>query len=82
MLIRLNEAIAKVPNDEDSEELKAGLKARRNQIMGILYKAEAEDIPSMLKDPDKTKNILILENKSINELYNNEIKKLLKQVIM
>ena len=78
MLMRLNEAIAKVPNDDDdSEELKAGLKARRDQIMGILYKAEAEDIPSMLKDPDKTKNILILENKSINELYNNEIRKII-----
>ena len=79
MLMRLNEAIAKVPNgDDDSEELKAGLKARHDQIMGILYKAEAEDIPSMLKDPDKTKNILILENKSINELYNNEIKKIIE----
>ena len=82
MLIRLNEAIAKVPNDEDSEELKAGLKARRNQIMGILYKAEDEEIPSMLKDPVKTKNILILENKSINELYNNEIKKIIEARIM
>ena len=78
ILIRLNEAIAKVPNDEDSEELEAGLKARRDQIMGILYKAEAEEIPSMLKDPAKTKNILILENKSINELYNNEIKKIIE----
>ena len=73
LLLQLNEAIAKVPDDEDSEWLKAGLKANRNKIMAILYKAEDEDIPSMLKDYTKTQNILIIENKSINELFPNEV---------
>lgn len=78
LLLRLNEAIPKVPDDEESEALKAGLKANRNKIMAILYKAEDEDIPSMLKDHSKTKNILILENNSINELFSDEVKKIIE----
>lgn len=74
LLIQLNEAISKVPDDNESEGLKAGLKANRNKIMAILYKAEDEDIPGMLKDYTKTQNILILENKSINELFPKEVK--------
>lgn len=66
ILLRLNEVLQTVSKDEDSEALIAGLKANRNKIMEILYKAEAENIPSMLKDPKKTQNILILGNKSIN----------------
>jgi uncharacterized protein with ParB-like and HNH nuclease domain len=74
LLLRLTEAISKVPNDEESEALKAGLNANRNKIMAILYKAEDEDIPAMLKDSAKTQDILILENKSINELFPTEVK--------
>lgn len=78
LLVRLNEIIPKVPDDEDNESLKAGLKANRNKIMSILYKAEDEDIPAMLKDASKTKDILILENKSINELYKQEVKTIIE----
>ncbi len=74
LLIRLSEVIPNVPNDEESEALKAGLNANRNKIMAILYKAEDEEIPRMLKDYTKTQNILILENKSINELFPQEVK--------
>jgi hypothetical protein len=74
LLIQLTEAITNVPDDEESEALKAGLKANRNKVMAILYKAEDEDIPAMLKDYTKTQNILILENKSINELFPKEVK--------
>ncbi len=80
LLIKLNDVIKNIPNDEDSESLKFGLNANRNKIMAILYKAENEDIPSMLKDNSKTQNILILENKSINELYLDEVKKIIEAV--
>lgn len=73
LLVRLNEIIPTIPDDEDNESLKAGLKANRTKIMSILYKAEDEDIPTMLKDVSKTKDILILKNKSINELYKQEV---------
>jgi uncharacterized protein with ParB-like and HNH nuclease domain len=78
LLIQLTETIPKVPDDEESEALKAGLKANRNKIMAILFKAEDEDIPAMLKDYTKTQNILILENKSINELFPKEVKTILE----
>jgi len=81
LLIRLIDVIKNIPqNDEDAEALEAGLKANRNKIMAILYKAEAEEIPSMLKDNAKTQNILILENKSINELHIGEIKKIIEAI--
>ena len=78
LLIRLNEAIIKIPNDEDSEGLKAGLNGNRNKIMSILYKADDEDIPAMLKDYSKMKGVLLLENKSINEIYKDEVEKIVE----
>ena len=69
LLLRITNVLKHIPDDEDSEALKAGLRANRNKIMSILFKAEDEDIPAMLKDSTKTKNILILKNESINELY-------------
>lgn len=78
LLIRLVSVISKLPDDEDSEALKAGLKANRNKIMAILFKAEDEEIPSMLKDDNLIKNIIIIENKSINELHSTEIKKIIE----
>ncbi|MCQ9328901.1 DUF262 domain-containing protein [Pelistega suis] len=81
LLINLNKAIANIPdNDEDTEALKSGLKARRNDIISILYKAEPEDIPALLKDPQKLQNILILKNKSINELYPDEVSLIVEAV--
>ncbi len=78
LLIRLNGAIHKIPNDEDSVALLAGLKANRDKIMSLLYKAEVEEIPSMLKDNSRTQNILVIENNSINELHSGEVKKILE----
>ncbi len=81
ILLRINECISTIPqNDRDSISLKAGLEANRNKIMSILYKAEPEEIPIMINDSTKTKDIVILENKSINELYPNEIKKIVEAV--
>jgi hypothetical protein len=80
LLLQLIDAIPNIPDDDDSEGLKAGLKANRNKIMAILYKAEAEDIPSMLKDNSKIQNILILENNSINELYDKEVKNIIEAI--
>jgi uncharacterized protein with ParB-like and HNH nuclease domain len=78
LLLNLNKAIGDISNDEESEALKAGLNANRNKIMSILYKAEAEDIPAMLKDFTKIKGILILENKSINEIFREEVKAIIE----
>ena len=80
LLMKLNEVIENIPTDDDSEALKAGLKANRDKIMAILYKAEAEDIPAMLRDNAKTQNITVIENNSINELHSEEVKKIIEAI--
>lgn len=80
LLLRINIAIKQMPNDEEAEPLKEALIDNRKTIMSILYKAEPEDIPSMLKDSTKLKDILLLENKSINEQYPKELKTIIESV--
>lgn len=76
LLNRINVAINRTANDEESQGLCRGLQERRRKIMGILYKAESEEI-SDKPDPEKDAIIcrkrVILENNSINEKYKNEL---------
>ncbi len=78
ILLRLNEIIPQVPNDEDSEPLKDGLKENRKIIMTRLFKAEVEDVSAILKDPTKMRGVVILKNDSINELYKEEVGKIVE----
>ena len=81
LLIRINVAIDRTANDEDSASLCRGLQERRRRIMGILYKAETEDIPDKpdtAKDAEICHNANILENYSINEQYKTELKTILQ----
>lgn len=80
LLLRLNKAILSTENNEESESLRAGLIGNRNKILRILYKAEDEDIPAMKKDSWSAKGVTILENKSINEIFNEEVRKILESV--
>ncbi len=83
LLVRINVAIGKTANDEDSASLCRGLQERRRRIMGILYKAETEDIsdkPDFQKDSQICRRPLILENHSINERYKSELKTILQAV--
>lgn len=77
LLIRLNAALEKVPEDEETENLRAGLKSRRNDIISLLYKVEDEEIPSILKDFSKVRDTVVIENNSINELYKDEVGRIL-----
>ncbi len=83
LLVRINVAIGKTEGDEDSENLCRGLKERRRRIMGILYKAETEDIPDkpdIKRDTEICSGISILENHSINEHYKTELNTILQSV--
>lgn len=83
LLVRINVAIGTTIKDDDSENLCRGLKERRRKIMGILYKAETEDIPD---DPDITTDRAIcnresiIVNYSIKELYKTELQTILNAV--
>ena len=81
LLVRINKAILRTPNDDDSAGLCRGLKERRRRIMGILYKVETEEIsdsPDSAQDADICNNVNILENYSINEQYKTELKTILQ----
>ena len=81
LLIRINVAIIRTAGDEDSASLCRGLQERRRRIMGILYKAESEDIsdkPDATKDAQICCREIILENFSINERYKDELKTILQ----
>ncbi len=81
LLININDAIAKTSRDDESESLCRGLKERRRKIMGILYKAETEDIsdkPDREADRRICKSSFILKNSSINERYKTELQTILQ----
>ena len=81
LLVRINIAIERTASDEDSASLCRGLQERRRRIMGILYKAETEDIsdkPDAAKDSEICHREIILENFSINEQYKTELSTILQ----
>ena len=81
LLARINTAINRTASDEDSASLCRGLQERRRRIMGILYKAETEDIsdkPDVTKDAEICHREIILENFSINEQYKTELATILQ----
>lgn len=81
LLIRVNAAIENTVNDEDSASLCRGLQERRRKIMGILYKAETEEISDRAngeKDAELCRRCMILENHSINEQYKTELATILQ----
>lgn len=68
LLIRLQTILDEIKRDDDNEFLIDGLKERRNKILDILYKTDADNRREILNNWDKAKGISILENRSINEL--------------
>ena len=56
LLVRINPVLNTPVYDEESASLFRGLRDRRRRIMGILYKAEPEDISDK---PDREKDALI-----------------------
>jgi len=81
LLVRINIAIGKTAGDEESASLCRGLQERRRRIMGILYKAETEDIsdnPDRSRDAEICRRPIILENFSINERYKTELATILQ----
>lgn len=81
LLVRINIAIDRTVSDTDSVSLCRGLQERRRRIMGILYKAETEDIsdkPDVIKDAEICHRRIILDNFSINEQYKTELATILQ----
>ena len=79
MQLRLNSALqGNKGNDEDSERLRNSMKRYHDDIIQILFKADEDKKFDILKNWNTTDGIVILENKSINEPYKNELALILK----
>ena len=81
LLVRINTALNSAVYDEESAPLFRGLQERRRRIMGILYKAETEDIsdkPNREKDAAICSKGILLENHSINERFKTELANILQ----
>ena len=68
LLLRLQEILNTTTSDDDNESLLDGLKERRNAIVDVLYRTDADSRREFLANPAGAKGIAILESLSINEL--------------
>ena len=64
LLIRLQTILDEIKRDDDNEFLIDGLKERRNKILDILYKTDADNRREILNNWDKAKGISILGNRT------------------
>ena len=71
--LRLGYVIKNFKKDKDSERLLKVLESNRDKTLKILFKADEEKVYEILDNWSEVNNIQILENKSINELYKNEL---------
>lgn len=69
LLIKINEILINFIDDDDSVDLKEGLKRRRAKIMSILYRVDEDNVKAIPKEKDDKelfKNTLLV-NDSINK---------------
>lgn len=79
LLLRIMDVLKDFKTDEDSEYLKDGLEENRNKIISILYKIEPEERAEFLKNWNLVvKEKVFLENRSINEEFGDDFKKIIE----
>lgn len=77
LLLQIEDKLNGLPKNDENETLIDGLKERRNTIIDILYKTDVDTRMDLLKNWNKTSDISLLENVSINEHYKDELKTIL-----
>ena len=83
LLIRINNALTEISNDEESSEIRRALENRRKELMEILCKADQDDIlnfPNKDKDQELFGNIKLIDNQSINEQYKGDLTTILRAI--
>ncbi len=83
LLIKINDTLKNMVNDSDSEQMKKALRARRREIIEILYSVDPEEITD---EPDEENDRKIynkynnLINESNQEIYKNELKTIMTSI--
>ncbi len=78
MHLRITEVLKDMADTEEARGLKRSLEQSLDSIFEILYRADVRKQIEIIKDWNKAKDVTILENVSINELYKDELKKIIE----
>lgn len=76
--LRIGEATRNMEVSEDTRALSKGLNNSYERIFGILYKADEDKFVDIENDWNNAKGIVVLENKSINELYKDDFQAIIE----
>lgn len=76
--LRIKEVLSDIPDEEETRALKKGLNSSLDKIFEILYKADDDKSIEIENDWNNAKGIVILENRSINELYKNDFQAIIE----
>lgn len=74
--LRLKEVLDNFQQSSDTRALYKGLSNSNDCIFEILFKADDDKQVAIQEDWNKAKGIIILENRSINELYKDDFQKI------
>lgn len=78
LLVRIHEILSEIKSDTDNIRLINGLEDKKNTILDILYKTDGDNRFEISQNWDFVKGRSIIENKSINEQYKNELQVILE----
>lgn len=78
MHLRITEVLGSMADTEEAAGLKRSLQQSLDYIFEILYRADVRKQIDIEKDWNKAKEVKILENVSINELYKDELKNIIE----
>ncbi len=78
MHLRITEVLCSMADTDEAAGLKRSLQQSLDSIFEILYRADVRKQIEIDKDWNKAKNVKILENVSINELYKDELKSIIE----
>lgn len=78
MHLRITEVLASMAETDEAAGLKRSLQQSLDSIFEILYRADVRKQIEIERDWNKAKNVKILENVSINELYKDELKNIVE----
>ena len=76
--LRIKDILRVMPANDETRALKRGLNNSYEKIFGILYKADEDKFEDIESDWNCAKGIVVLENKSINELYKNDFQAIIE----
>ena len=74
----IKKSLRVMPESDDTRALRRGLNNSYEKIFRILYKADEDKFEDIERNWNNAKGIVVLENRSINELYKNDFQAIIE----